>query len=106
MHENSGIQFLGELSHNKMKSLGKFNVEAKLRGVPNEVRLMSSYANWEKPKRRNVYNDYQDILCISICYAEAKKLKINLLFSIGYTILDTFYSKFARRMKMITQFYM
>ena len=48
MHENSGIQFLGELSHNKMKSLGKFNVEAKLRGVPNELRLMNSYANWEK----------------------------------------------------------
>ena len=48
MHEKSDIQFLGELSHNKMKSLGKFNVEAKLRGVPNELRLMNSYANWEK----------------------------------------------------------
>ena len=48
MHENSGIQFLGELSHNKMKSLGKFNVEAKLRGVPNELRLMNAYANREK----------------------------------------------------------
>ena len=45
MHENSGIQFLGELSHNKMKSLGKFNFEAKLKGVPNELRLMNSYGN-------------------------------------------------------------
>ena len=43
---------------------------------------------------------------LSSAYTEAKKLKINLLFPIGYTILDTFYSKFARRMKMITQFYM
>ena len=48
IHENSDIQFLGELSHNKMKSLGKFNVEAKLRGVPNKLRLMNSYANREK----------------------------------------------------------
>ena len=45
MHESSGIQFLGELSHNKMKSLGKFNFEAKLKGVPNELRLMNSYGN-------------------------------------------------------------
>ena len=48
MHENSDIQFLGELSHNKMKSLGKFNVEAKFRGVPNELRLTNAYANWVK----------------------------------------------------------
>ena len=42
------FNLLWELSHNKMKSLGKFNVEAKLRGVANVLRLMNAYANWEK----------------------------------------------------------
>ena len=91
MHENSYIQFVGELPHNKMKSLGKFNVEAKLRGVPNDVRLMNSCTNWGKrykyQSKYTAQNIQQKIIkafyALASAYAELQKLKSIYRFLLG-----------------------
>ena len=92
------FNLLGELPHNKMKSLGKFNVEAKLRGVPNDVRLMNSCTNWGKRYKyqskntaqniqQKLRNAYKAFYALASAYAESQKLKSIYRFLLGTPFL-------------------